>query len=93
MEGFMIDQNYPNPFSSVTTIRYAIPVESKVSLRVYNQLGQRVAQLVEGKKSAGYHQERFDAAKLAGGIYLYRLVAVDAHGKPVVLTKRMIVVK
>ena len=89
----MIDQNYPNPFSAVTTIRYAIPVESKVSLRVYNQLGQRVAQLTEGKMSAGNHQVRFDATKLAGGIYLYRLVAVDADGKPVVLTKKMVVAK
>ena len=92
-EGFMIEQNYPNPFSAVTNIRYAIPVEAKVSLGVYNQLGQRVAQLTEGKMSAGYHQARFDATKLAGGIYLYRLLAVDADGKPVVLTKTMIVAK
>ena len=92
-EEFMMEQNYPNPFSTVTIIRYALPVEAKVSLGVYNQLGQRVAQLTEGKMSAGNHQARFDATKLAGGIYLYRLVAVDADGKPVVLTKKMIVAK
>jgi HYR domain/Secretion system C-terminal sorting domain len=92
-EGFILDQNYPNPFSAVTTIRYAIQVKSKVSLGVYNQLGQRVAQLVEGTKRAGYHQESFDATKLSAGIYLYRLLAVDAEGKPVLITKKMIVAK
>lgn len=92
-EGFMMDQNYPNPFSSVTTIRYAIPVEAKVSLGVYNELGQRVSQLTEGKMSAGYHQSMFDATKLASGIYICRLLAVDAEGKPVLITKKMIVAK
>jgi hypothetical protein len=89
----MLEQNYPNPLTTVTTIRYAIPVETKISLGVYNQLGQRVAQLTEGTMSAGNHQAIFDATKLAGGIYLYRLLAVDADGKPVVLTKKMIVAK
>ncbi|MEP7373099.1 MAG: choice-of-anchor Q domain-containing protein [Chitinophagaceae bacterium] len=92
-EGFMMEQNYPNPFSTVTTIRYALPAEAQVSLGIYNQLGQRVTQLVDGRMSAGYHQARFDATKLSAGIYLYRLLAVNADGKPIVLTKKMIVAK
>lgn len=88
-----MEQNYLNPFSAVTIIRYALPVEAKVSLGVYNQLGQRVAQLTEGWMSAGYHQARFDATKLAAGIYLYRLLALDAGGKPFTLNKTMMVAR
>ena len=89
----MMAQNYPNPFSTISTIRYELPVDAHVSLSVYNQLGQKVAQLTEGNMSAGYHQARFDATKLAAGIYLYRLLAVDAEGKPFVISKKMIVAK
>jgi hypothetical protein len=84
---------YPNPFSTISTIRYGLPVDAHVSLSVYNQLGQKVAQLTEGNLSAGYHQARFDATKLAAGIYLYRLLVVDAEGKPFVISKKMIVAK
>jgi hypothetical protein len=88
-----MEQNYLNPFSAVTIILYALPVEAQVSLGVYNQLGQRVTKLTECRMSAGYHQARFDATKLATGIYLHRLLAVDADGKPFVLNKTMIVAK
>ena len=86
-------QNYPNPFRTITSIRYALPAEANVSFEVYNQVGQRVAILAEGRKSAGYHQAKFDATKLAAGIYIYRLLTVAADGKPVLLTKKMIVAK
>ena len=76
----------------VTIISHALPEEAKVSLALYNQMAQKVAQLTKGRMSAGYHQARIDATKL-GGIYLYRLLAVDADGKPFVLNKTMIVAK
>ena len=92
-ESFELEQNYPNPFSSVTTIRYVVPVESTVSLAVYNTQGQLMAKLAEGRMRAGNHQVRFDASKLAAGIYLYRLQTVDANGQVVVINKKMILSK
>ena len=92
-ENFELEQNYPNPFSSVTTIRYVVPVESTVSLAVYNNQGQLMAKLVDGRMRAGNHEVQFDASKLAAGIYLYRLQTVDANGQIVVINKKMILSK
>ena len=84
---------YPNPFSSFTNIRYVLPQESSVSLSVYSSTGQKISQLAEGRMSAGEHQVRFDASKLAAGFYLYRLETVDAERKRVVLTGKIVNVK
>lgn len=92
-ENFSMVQNYQNPFSTITIIRYTLTEDAQVSLEVYNNLGQKVAQLEKGKLSAGYHQARFDAAKLAAGIYLYRLQAVNAENKQFVINKKMVVAK
>ncbi|MES2647629.1 MAG: T9SS type A sorting domain-containing protein [Bacteroidota bacterium] len=86
-------QNYPNPFRAFTTIQYQLPSEAHVSLAVYNALGARVVQLVNGMKSAGKHSVRFDASTRAGGIYLCKLQTKDAEGKVVELTGKMIMVK
>lgn len=69
-----LEQNYPNPFNPTTTIAYDVPEQSRVSLTVYNMLGQNVAMLVNNEsKAAGRYNVRFDAGNLASGIYLYRL--------------------
>ena len=72
---FSLSQNYPNPFNPMTTINYSIQSESYVSLTLYNELGQRVANLVNGNKKAGEYQVSFDASSLSSGIYIYRLKA------------------
>ncbi len=92
-EGFSLEQNVPNPFQSSTVIRYTIPHESAVNLAVYNAQGQKVAQLVDGKMSAGLHQVNFQASKLAAGIYLYRLESTDNEGNRILVNKKMILAK
>jgi hypothetical protein len=83
-----LNQNYPNPFNPVTQIAYSVPVTGRVSLKVFNALGQDVATVFEGIRQAGKHTASFDGAGIPAGIYFYRL---EAGG--VTLTKKFILVK
>jgi hypothetical protein len=75
--GFSLSQNYPNPFNPSTTIRYAVPRRSHVTLAVFNALGQQVATLFNGEAEPGYHEVQFNAEDLASGVYFYRIQAGD----------------
>lgn len=88
-----LDQNYPNPFNPTTSFDYALPADAKVSLTVYNTLGQEVAKLVDGWESAGYHSVTFDASALSSGVYFYQLRTQGVDGKPVVMMQRMLLTK
>jgi hypothetical protein len=72
---FRLDQNYPNPFNPSTTIRYTIPGRSRVTLTLYNILGQHVATLIDAEQDAGLHSVRYDGSGVSSGVYFYRLSA------------------
>ncbi len=85
---FYLTQNYPNPFNPETVIEYHLPLKGKVTLTVYNILGDEVAVLAQGEQEAGNHRIVFNGSDLPSGIYLYRLKAQN-----VVETRRMILLK
>lgn len=88
---FALRQNYPNPFNPSTTIQYDLPENGKVTLTIYNSLGQTVGTLVNQKQVAGAYDVKFNASNLASGVYLYR-VTVEGT-KNFVMTKKMILMK
>ena len=85
---FALSQNYPNPFNPSTNIIYSIKNSGKVSLSVYNLLGQKVAVLVDGVQNAGSHNIVFSGNNLSSGIYFYRLESANE-----VITKKMLLMK
>jgi hypothetical protein len=72
---YALFQNYPNPFNDATEIRYAVPMESQVSLRVYNIRGEEIVVLVDGHRDRGVYSVRWDPGVLASGVYFCRLEA------------------
>ncbi len=86
---FKLSQNYPNPFNPTTTISFQLPEKALVTLKVYNILGQEVAVLLNSSKDAGSYQINFDGAKLASGIYIYRL----STNSGIIATKKMTLLK
>jgi hypothetical protein len=71
--GWALTQNYPNPFNPTTVISYQLPVNSVVTLKVYDVMGREVGTLVNGTKNAGSYTVRFDGSARPSGIYFYRL--------------------
>ncbi len=95
---FSLLQNYPNPFNPTTRIEFSLPIESDVSLVIYNILGQQVVSLIDDQMVAGNHSISWnanDAAgnKLTSGIYLYKLNASGIDGRDFQATKKMILLK
>ncbi len=70
---FSLSQNYPNPFNPTTNIKYSITQSGKVTLAIFNILGQKVATLVNEVQKPGNYIVSFDASKLASGVYIYRI--------------------
>ncbi len=80
--------NYPNPFNPSTTIKYDLPRQSNVTLKIYDILGEEVATLVNTEQMAGRYKIQWNADRFASGIYIYRIQASDF-----VAVKKMILVK
>jgi len=85
---FVLYQNYPNPFNPSTTIKFALPVESRVKINVFNSLGQLVETIMDKEMESGYHEVNFNASKYSSGVYLYQLQAQDY-----VSVKKMLLIK
>lgn len=90
---FALDQNYPNPFNPSTKITFRLAVDSKVSLKVFDILGQEVATLVNTNLVAGAHNVNFDASALNSGVYFYRIEATGVDGANFIDVKKMILTK
>ncbi|MEW6651916.1 MAG: T9SS type A sorting domain-containing protein [Bacteroidota bacterium] len=85
---YELSQNYPNPFNPATKIKFSMPVEGMVSLKVYNVVGEEVETLLDTYKGAGSYEVSFDASNLSSGVYMYTL-----RTEKMSLTKKMILVK
>jgi photosystem II stability/assembly factor-like uncharacterized protein len=85
---FSLEQNYPNPFNPSTTIRYQIPQDGIVTLKIYNILGSEVATLVNEEKVAGKYEVNFNASSLASGVYVYKI-----QSGSFIKSKKMILIK
>jgi len=72
---YSLQQNYPNPFNPSTKISFTIPETGYATLDIYDVLGNKVKNLVEGNKSPGVYDFQFNAMDLPSGIYYYKLVA------------------
>jgi hypothetical protein len=93
-EGLDLKQNFPNPFSASTEIRYAIPVGGHVLLHVFNTLGLEVASIVNESELAGNHVTRFDGSSFPSGQYTYILEFTSGDdGSKSKLQKRMYLVR
>lgn len=85
---FLLEQNYPNPFNPSTSIRFELPTSTNVQLIVYNQLGEQVAELVNGYVATGTHEVAFNGDGLSSGVYFARLtVGANVQNKKMLLIK------
>ncbi|MCK4979195.1 MAG: T9SS type A sorting domain-containing protein [Candidatus Delongbacteria bacterium] len=85
---FVLEQNYPNPFNPTTLIEFSIPTDQYVSLKVYNILGNEVAELAGKNYSKGIHNVNFNANKCVSGLYFYRMQTKEFSN-----IKKMMIVK
>ncbi|MBT8378319.1 MAG: T9SS type A sorting domain-containing protein [Ignavibacteria bacterium] len=88
INNFSLEQNYPNPFNPLTTIKYKIPENSFVTIKVYDVLGNEVTTLVNVEKSADSYEVEIDGTGFPSGIYFYKLQAGSF-----VETKKMVIIK
>jgi hypothetical protein len=85
---YALSQNYPNPFNPTTNIKYQIPKDGFVTLKIYDITGREIAKLVNEQKQAGYYTVSFNGSNFASGVYFYRIQAGDF-----MQVKRMVLIK
>lgn len=93
-EKYSLSQNYPNPFNPSTTINFDLPVDSKVTLKVYDLLGREVYSVFNNELiAAGFHNTQLNLSSLTSGTYFYRIIAIGLNGQEFITTKKMQLVK
>ena len=95
---FAVSQNYPNPFNPTTRIKYNLPVQATVVLKIYNLLGQEVATLANAPQAAGYYEATWDGrnnfgTNVSSGVYFYRFEATSNSGQEFANLKKMLFLK
>ena len=85
---FAVYQNYPNPFNPTTKIRYQLPEESNVEIKIYDILGSEVMTLLNEKKEPGTYEVELNGKYLSSGTYIYRIIAGSY-----VETKKMVLLR
>jgi plastocyanin len=93
---FRLEQNYPNPFNPTTILSFELPVQSFVSIKVYNVIGQEVATIVNENMAAGSYTKIWNASSMSSGVYFYKLEARqtnDGQVKTFTDTKKLVLLK
>jgi hypothetical protein len=90
---FSLEQNYPNPFNPSTSIQFSLPVDARVTINIYNLVGEKVAEAVSSNFVAGLNKITFNASQLTSGIYFYRLDATGINGKTFSDVRKMTLLK
>jgi Outer membrane protein Omp28/Secretion system C-terminal sorting domain len=85
---YTLSQNYPNPFNPTTNIKFSLPKDGNVSLKIYDMVGNEVATYLDGFVKAGEYNAEIDGSNLASGVYFYRLTTPEFTD-----TKKMTLVK
>lgn len=90
---FSLSQNYPNPFNPSTKIKFALPVDSRVNIKIFNSLGEIIDEAADGNFSSGIHEINYNGLNLSSGIYFYTLEAAGNNGITFFETRKMTVLK
>lgn len=85
---FSVEQNYPNPFNPATSITYAVPLRTHVSLKIFDITGNLIAEPVNAEQNAGIYTVKFDGSRFASGMYIYTFTAGEFTQ-----TRKMILMK
>lgn len=89
----LLHPNYPNPFNPLTTITYTVPLASRVTITVYNILGESIARVVDGEHAAGTHSVVFDGSALSSGVYLCVLNVHETAAPSHTATRKLILLR
>jgi hypothetical protein len=93
-DNYLLSQNYPNPFNPSTKIKFELPATSKVTLKVFNILGQLVSELANETLETGSYEYQFNPKELTSGVYFYKLEVQEVNGNThFVDVKKMILMK
>ena len=72
---YILESAYPNPFNPTTALSFALPMQSDVTISIYNLQGREIASLVNGNMEAGYHTAVWNADAYSSGVYFVKMIA------------------